>query len=234
MNLELGSVDPFIVFKDADLDVAVPGVAWARLLNAGQVCTSSKRIYVGEPIAGEFTQRLEAYVRTLGVGDPMEPDTDVGPLISAEALETVEAQVARRSQEGAGCCWRLPRRSRQGLRAISSSRRSSRTCGTARCRRPRRSSVPCCRSPSRRRGRSDRHGQRQPLRARRVDLHQRPARRRCGRWRRSRRAPSGSTIRSPTTTRGRSAGCARAGSGGSWARRGSTPFASRSTCTSTT
>ncbi len=40
VNLELGSVDPFIVFGDADLDVAVPGVAWARLLNAGQVCTS--------------------------------------------------------------------------------------------------------------------------------------------------------------------------------------------------
>jgi acyl-CoA reductase-like NAD-dependent aldehyde dehydrogenase len=51
VNLELGSIDPFIVFKDADLDVAVPGVAWARLLNAGQVCTSSKRIYVERPIA---------------------------------------------------------------------------------------------------------------------------------------------------------------------------------------
>ncbi|MDH4132272.1 MAG: aldehyde dehydrogenase family protein, partial [Gemmatimonadota bacterium] len=61
VNLELGSVDPFIVFADADLDVAVPGVAWARLLNAGQVCTSSKRIYLLEPIAEEFTRRLEAY-----------------------------------------------------------------------------------------------------------------------------------------------------------------------------
>jgi betaine-aldehyde dehydrogenase len=101
VNLELGSVDPLIVFQDADLDVAVPGTAWARLLNAGQVCTSPKRVYLVEPIAEEFTRRLEAYVRTLRVGDPMDPSTDVGPLISAEALATVEAQLARAVEEGA-------------------------------------------------------------------------------------------------------------------------------------
>jgi acyl-CoA reductase-like NAD-dependent aldehyde dehydrogenase len=101
VNLELGSVDPFIVFADADLDVAVPGVAWARLLNAGQVCTSSKRIYLLEPIAEEFTRRLEAYVRTLRLGDPMDRSVDIGPLISAEALETVERQVAEAVKEGA-------------------------------------------------------------------------------------------------------------------------------------
>ena len=101
VNLELGSVDPFIVFEDADLDVAVPGVAWARLLNAGQVCTSPKRVYLVEPIAEEFTRRLETYVRTLRLGDPMDPAVDVGPLISAEALDTVEAQIARAVEEGA-------------------------------------------------------------------------------------------------------------------------------------
>ena len=101
VNLELGSVDPFIVFADADLDVAVPGVAWARLLNAGQVCTSPKRVYVVEAIAGEFVRRLEAYVRTLRVGDPSDPAVDVGPLISAEALATVEGQIARAVAEGA-------------------------------------------------------------------------------------------------------------------------------------
>ena len=53
VNLELGSVDPLIVFDDADLDVAVPGAAWARLLNAGQVCTSAKRMYLAAPIARE-------------------------------------------------------------------------------------------------------------------------------------------------------------------------------------
>jgi acyl-CoA reductase-like NAD-dependent aldehyde dehydrogenase len=91
-------VDPLIVFEDADLDVAVPGVAWARLLNAGQVCTSPKRVYLVEPIAREFTERLDAYVRTLRVGDPMDPGVDVGPLISAEA---VERQIAQAVREGA-------------------------------------------------------------------------------------------------------------------------------------
>jgi acyl-CoA reductase-like NAD-dependent aldehyde dehydrogenase len=101
VNLELGSIDPFIVFKDADLDVAVPGVAWARLLNAGQVCTSSKRVYVEKPIAAEFTQRIHAFVAGLTVGDPMNPDTDIGPLISLEASRRVEDQVARAVRDGA-------------------------------------------------------------------------------------------------------------------------------------
>lgn len=101
VNLELGSVDPFIVFADADLDVAVPGVAWARLLNAGQVCTSPKRIYLLRPIAEEFTRRLLAYLTTLTVGDPMDPTTDVGPLISEHALATVERQIAEAVKEGA-------------------------------------------------------------------------------------------------------------------------------------
>ncbi len=101
VNLELGSVDPFIVFGDADLEIAVPGVAWARLLNAGQVCTSSKRIYLLESIAEEFTRRLREYVATLRLGDPMQPETDIGPLISREALETVERQVSEAMRQGA-------------------------------------------------------------------------------------------------------------------------------------
>jgi acyl-CoA reductase-like NAD-dependent aldehyde dehydrogenase len=101
VNLELGSVDPFIVFADADLEVAVPGVAWARLLNAGQVCTSPKRVYLERPIAAEFTRRLETYLQTLVVGDPRDPETDIGPLISAEALALVERQVATAVGEGA-------------------------------------------------------------------------------------------------------------------------------------
>ncbi|MBK9692033.1 MAG: aldehyde dehydrogenase [Gemmatimonadetes bacterium] len=101
VNLELGSVDPFIVFADADLDVAVPGVAWARLLNAGQVCTSAKRVYLLAPIAQEFTRRLHAYLDTVRLGDPLDPATDVGPLISEAALATVERQIAAAVAEGA-------------------------------------------------------------------------------------------------------------------------------------
>jgi acyl-CoA reductase-like NAD-dependent aldehyde dehydrogenase len=101
VNLELGGVDPFVVFADADLDVAVRGVAWARLLNAGQVCTSSKRIYLVREIAEEFTRRLLEHVRTLRVGDPLSPETDLGPLISRQAVEKVRTQLAVAVAQGA-------------------------------------------------------------------------------------------------------------------------------------
>jgi acyl-CoA reductase-like NAD-dependent aldehyde dehydrogenase len=101
VNLELGGVDPFIVFADADLEVAVRAVAWARLLNAGQVCTSSKRIYLVREIAGEFTRRLVEHVKTLKVGDPILGDTDVGPLITAEAVGKVASQVGKAVDQGA-------------------------------------------------------------------------------------------------------------------------------------
>lgn len=101
VNLELGGIDPFIVFEDADLDVAVRGVAWARLLNAGQVCTSSKRIYVVKDIASEFIRRLVEHVKTLNLGDPISGNTDIGPLISEEAVIKVESQVEKAVAEGA-------------------------------------------------------------------------------------------------------------------------------------
>lgn len=100
-NLELGGIDPFIVCEDADLDVAARGVAWARLLNAGQVCTSAKRIYVVKKIEEDFTRRVLAYVESLKVGNPLDQTTDVGPVISSEALEKIEAQVKTAIAEGA-------------------------------------------------------------------------------------------------------------------------------------
>jgi betaine-aldehyde dehydrogenase len=101
VNLELGGIDPCIVFEDADLDVAVPGVAWARFLNAGQVCTSAKRIYLVEKIAAPFIERLLEHVKTIRLGHGMDPDTDMGPLVSARALERVEEQVRRSVASGA-------------------------------------------------------------------------------------------------------------------------------------
>lgn len=101
INLELGGIDPLVVFEDADLDVAVRGAAWARLLNAGQVCTSPKRIYVVESLMQEFTRRLLEYVATVKVGDPLDTSIDMGPVISAEALSTLENQIERLVGEGA-------------------------------------------------------------------------------------------------------------------------------------
>ena len=101
VNLELGGIDPLIVFADADLDVAVPGAAWARFLNNGQVCTSAKRIYVVESIAKEFIDRFVAHTATLTVGNGMDPETDLGPMISEKARARVEAQVAAAIRDGA-------------------------------------------------------------------------------------------------------------------------------------
>jgi betaine-aldehyde dehydrogenase len=101
VNLELGGIDPLIVFEDADLDVAVPGAAWARFLNNGQVCTSAKRIYVVESIAQEFIERFVEHTKSLRIGNGMDPDTDLGPMISERARARVEEQVARAIAQGA-------------------------------------------------------------------------------------------------------------------------------------
>jgi betaine-aldehyde dehydrogenase len=101
VNLELGGIDPLIVFEDADLDVAVPGAAWARFLNNGQVCTSAKRIYVVESIAAEFIERFVEHTKSLRIGNGMDPDTDIGPMISERARARVEEQLARALAQGA-------------------------------------------------------------------------------------------------------------------------------------
>ncbi|HEY7833595.1 MAG TPA: aldehyde dehydrogenase family protein, partial [Ktedonobacterales bacterium] len=101
LHLELGGKDAFIVAEDADLEVAVPGVAWAGLLNAGQVCTSTERVYIHERIAPAFIERIAAYVRGLRLGPGIEPETDIGPMVGDIYRAKVEAQVAEAQAEGA-------------------------------------------------------------------------------------------------------------------------------------
>ena len=97
----LGAGDAFIVCEDADLDVTVPGIAWARLMNAGQTCLQGKHIYVERSIAAEFADRMHQCVGFLDVDDPLKIATDLGPLISLEAAHRVEDQVGRTLREGA-------------------------------------------------------------------------------------------------------------------------------------
>lgn len=101
VHLELGGKDPFVVCEDADLEVAAPGVAWAALLNAGQVCTSTERVYVQRSIFDEFTSRLVEHVQSLRVGPGMEPTTDIGPMARARYRAKVEAQVEDAVARGA-------------------------------------------------------------------------------------------------------------------------------------
>ncbi|MEA2482047.1 MAG: hypothetical protein QOJ07_3969 [Thermoleophilaceae bacterium] len=95
VNLELGGKDPFIVCPDiaGQIDVAAKGGAWAAYLNAGQVCTSAERFYVLEPVYDEFVREFVAYTESLVVGDPLDPRTDVGPMVSAAQRDKVAVQV---------------------------------------------------------------------------------------------------------------------------------------------
>jgi succinate-semialdehyde dehydrogenase/glutarate-semialdehyde dehydrogenase len=101
LDLETGSLDVFIVCKDADLERAVPAMAWSRLMNAGQTCAAPRHIYVERAIAGDLAERLHQYVGFLDVDDPAKPPTDLGPLISLEAAQRVEDQVGRALRAGA-------------------------------------------------------------------------------------------------------------------------------------
>ena len=101
LHLELGGKDPAIVCADADLDTAIPAVAWGGFLNAGQVCTSIERIYVERPIYDEFNDRLAALSRRLVVGSGFDPETEVTPMISASAREAVHQMVQEAIADGA-------------------------------------------------------------------------------------------------------------------------------------
>jgi len=101
VNLETSGIDPFIVCEDVELDVAARGAVWARYLNAGQVCTSAKRFYVVEAIADAFVERFVARAGEIVVGAPRRPETDMGPVISREALGRVTSAIERARSEGA-------------------------------------------------------------------------------------------------------------------------------------
>jgi len=101
VHLELGGKDPFVVCEDADLEVAVPGVAWAALLNTGQVCTSTERVYVQSSIFEEFTSRMVEYAQSLRLGPGIDPTTDIGPMARAPYRAQVEAQVEDAVARGA-------------------------------------------------------------------------------------------------------------------------------------
>lgn len=101
MSMELGGKSPNIVFADADLDVAVPGAAMAVFQNSGQICSAGTRLYVQRPVYEDFVARVAAYARTLRVGDPLDPETQLGPVVSAEQLDRVCGYLAAGHEQGA-------------------------------------------------------------------------------------------------------------------------------------
>jgi 5-carboxymethyl-2-hydroxymuconic-semialdehyde dehydrogenase len=100
VSFELGGKSPFLVFADADLDRAVETATY-QYDNAGQVCLAGTRLLVEEAIVEEFTERFLAGVAERRLGDPRDPQTDIGPLITREHLERVEGFVGRARADGA-------------------------------------------------------------------------------------------------------------------------------------
>jgi aldehyde dehydrogenase (NAD+) len=101
VSLELGGKSPDVVFADADLDAAVPGAAMAVFSNSGQICSAGTRLFVERRIYDEFTERVASFAKGLRVGDSSNPDTQIGPLVSAEQLDRVTDYLSIGRQEGA-------------------------------------------------------------------------------------------------------------------------------------
>ena len=99
--LELGGSDPFIVCEDADIEKASSGAVKGRFINCGQSCIASKLFIVVKKIANEFIEKFVEKTEKLKVGDPLSDDTDVGPLVNSQAVESIDGIVKRSIKEGA-------------------------------------------------------------------------------------------------------------------------------------
>ncbi len=99
--LELGGSDPFIVLEDADVAEAARVAVKARFQNCGQSCIAAKRFIVAEPVFDCFLDRFAAGVRKLKVGDPMDPDTEMGPMARDDLRDDLDRQVGESIQLGA-------------------------------------------------------------------------------------------------------------------------------------
>jgi succinate-semialdehyde dehydrogenase/glutarate-semialdehyde dehydrogenase len=101
LSLELGGNAPFIVFDDADIDAAVRGAIAAKFRNAGQTCVCANRFLLQKSIAEEFTRKYIAHVSTLVIGDGINADTDIGPLINHDAVNRIDQLTKQAIEEGA-------------------------------------------------------------------------------------------------------------------------------------
>jgi betaine-aldehyde dehydrogenase len=101
VTLELGGKSPLIVFDDANLDDAVSGALLANFYSAGEVCSNGTRVFVHDKVRKAFLDKLTGRVARMKIGDPLDPKTQVGALISAEHLQKVLSYIAKGKAEGA-------------------------------------------------------------------------------------------------------------------------------------
>ena len=101
LHLELGGKDATVIAEDADPELAAKAVAYAALINAGQVCTSTERVYIPKARAKQFTEAIVEHVKSLRLGPGIEATTDVGPMIGDSYRAKIEAHVADARTRGA-------------------------------------------------------------------------------------------------------------------------------------
>jgi betaine-aldehyde dehydrogenase len=101
VTMELGGKSPLIVFDDADLENAVGGAMMANFYSTGQVCSNGTRVFVQDGIGERFVQRLIERTKAIRIGDPLDPDTQMGPLINKAQHEKVLGYIETGKKEGA-------------------------------------------------------------------------------------------------------------------------------------
>jgi betaine-aldehyde dehydrogenase len=101
VTLELGGKSPLIIFDDATLDNAVSGALLGNFYSSGQVCSNATRVFVHSKLKAAFLERLLKRVRAMRIGDPMDPATQVGALVSEQHMQKVLGYIARGRAEGA-------------------------------------------------------------------------------------------------------------------------------------
>jgi succinate-semialdehyde dehydrogenase/glutarate-semialdehyde dehydrogenase len=101
ISLELGGHAPLIVMEDADLDKAVQGIIASKFRNAGQTCICANRVYVQSTIEKALVEKLEAATAKLKIGDGLEENVDIGPLIDEDAISKVKKHVTDAVEKGA-------------------------------------------------------------------------------------------------------------------------------------
>jgi betaine-aldehyde dehydrogenase len=101
VTMELGGKSPLIVFEDADLENAVGGAMMANFYSTGQVCSNGTRVFVQDGIAERFLGRLIERTKKIRIGDPLDPDTQMGPLINKAQHEKVLGYIETGKKEGA-------------------------------------------------------------------------------------------------------------------------------------
>ena len=115
VTMELGGKSPMIVFDDADVDNAVSGAILGNFYSSGQVCSNGTRVFVQKGVKEAFLARLAERLAGAVIGDPQDPATSFGPMVSARQMEIVQGYIAKGQEEGARLVYGGARLERDGF-----------------------------------------------------------------------------------------------------------------------